>query len=83
MLTADLKTSSEKTLNSTVFCYPFYEYNDYAISVLKEAGYTMAFAGEYAGGQYKMTVGADKYRIPRFTLLSDSSVNYLKTILNK
>lgn len=43
----------------------------------------MAFAGEYAGGHYKMTVGADKYRIPRFTLLSDSSVNYLKTILNK
>lgn len=83
VLLADLKTSSEKTLNSTVFCYPFYEYNDYAISVLKEAGYTMAFAGEYAGGHYKMTVGADKYRIPRFTLLSDSSVNYLKTILNK
>lgn len=82
MLLEDLRLSREKTFNSTVFCYPFYEYNEYAISVLKEAGFTMAFAGEYAGGHRKMPVGGDKYRIPRFTLLSDATIAELKEFLN-
>lgn len=81
ILLEDLKLSREKTFNSTVFCYPFYEYNDYSISVLKEAGFTMAFGGSYAGGIAKMQVGGDKYQIPRFTLLNDTTVLELKQIL--
>lgn len=81
ILLEDLRKSREKTFNSTVFCYPFYEYNDYSISVLKEAGFTMAFGGSYAGGRAKMQVGGDKFRIPRFTLLNDTSVSDLKQIL--
>lgn len=82
-LLEDLKLSRERTFNSTVFCYPFYEYNSYSIEVLKEAGFTMAFGGEYAGGYDKMVVGGDKYRIPRYTLLGDSSVAELKNFLNR
>ena len=67
----DLKVSSEKLAGSKYFCYPFYEYNDYSISVLKEAGFTMAFAG---GGK-RATIGVDKYRIPRFAIQSYNTVN--------
>ena len=37
-LIQDLTISSEKLYNSTVLAYPFYEYNEYSISTLKEAG---------------------------------------------
>ena len=60
----DLKISSEKLGGSKYFCYPFYEYNDYSISILKEAGFTMAFAG----GNKRTYIGVDKYRIPRFAI---------------
>ena len=69
-LLTDLKTSREKLDGSTVFCYPFYEYNDYSIKVLKEAGFTMAFAGEYAGGKIKVTPGIDKFRLPRWIIVN-------------
>ncbi|MCI9434330.1 MAG: polysaccharide deacetylase family protein [Bacilli bacterium] len=81
-LLEDLRLSRERTFNSTVFCYPFYEYNDYSIGILKEAGFTMAFGGSYAGGHFKMPIGGDKYQIPRFTLLNDTTVADLKEILN-
>ena len=45
IILADLKKSRESLNNTTYFCWPFFEYNDYAIDVLKEAGYKMAFAG--------------------------------------
>ena len=77
----DLKTSSEKLDGSTVLCYPFYEYNDYTISMLKQAGYTMGFAGYYANGSLKAKVGGDKYQIPRITMGSNSGVDYLKSII--
>lgn len=69
-LLTDLKTSREKLGGSTVFCYPFYEYNDYSIKVLKEAGFTMAFAGERAGGKIKVVPGIDKYRLPRWVIVN-------------
>jgi|GEM_PF-358978 len=80
-LLADLALSREKLNNTTVFCYPFYEYNEYAISILKKAGFTMAFGGLYAGGKYDMHVGDNKYKIPRVTMLNDTSVADLKKVL--
>lgn len=41
----DLKKSRDSLNNTTYFCYPFYEYNERAIEILKEAGFTMAFKG--------------------------------------
>jgi peptidoglycan/xylan/chitin deacetylase (PgdA/CDA1 family) len=77
----DLKKSSELLNNTTVLCYPFYEYNDHTIETMKEAGYTMGFAGSGAGGSYKARVGGNKYKIPRYTMNKNSAVNDLKKII--
>lgn len=61
---ADLAKSRELLDGSTYFAYPFYEYNSYTISLMKEAGFTMAFKG----GMYKATKGIDKFLIPRITI---------------
>lgn len=73
-LVADLNLSRQKLSGSTVFCYPFYEYNDYSIATLKEVGFTMAFAG----GMKKSYPGVDKYQIPRYVIYDSTSVNTLK-----
>lgn len=77
-LLVDLKESRSKLNNTTVFCYPFYEYNQYSIDVLKEAGYTMAFAGEYASGKTRVTVGCDKFRLPRWVIVNYTSFDLFK-----
>lgn len=71
----DLKTSSEKLGESKVFCYPFYEYNNYSISMLKKAGYTMAFAGEEKDSNNITKVGTNKYEIPRFVMVNYTTMN--------
>lgn len=74
-LLADLKASREKLDNTTYFCYPFYEYNNYSIEVLKEAGFTMAFGGYMEGGRTRAAPGIDKFRIPRYIIYSYTNVN--------
>ena len=76
-LLEDLKVSRE-TLNGTkAFCFPFYEFNDYAINVLKEAGFELAFIG----GQRKATKGINKFKIPRITMHRNTTlkeyINYI------
>lgn len=78
----DLKTSSELLGGTKYLSYPFYDYNDRAIELLKQAGYTMGFGGLYEGGHYNMVIGGDKFRIPRITFLSDTTtVEELQRIL--
>lgn len=73
----DLKRTRELLNNTTAFAYPFYEYNDYAISLLKEAGFTMAFIG----GNKKAVPGVNKMLIPRYPILSDITLNsFIKKI---
>ncbi len=81
ILLDDLSLSRSKLNNTTAFCYPFYEYNEYSISILKKAGFTMAFAGMYSNGSLKMHRGDNKFKIPRVTFLYDTDVNDLKGIL--
>ncbi len=77
----DLRLTREALNGATAFCYPFYEYNSHSIELLKQAGFTMAFAGEYAGGKTKATVGGDKYRIPRWVIVNwttmDDFISYV------
>ena len=75
----DLKQSSTILGGSQIFCYPFYEYNNYSISILKEAGFKMAFAGYIDDGYAK--VGTDKYQIPRYTITSDITINKFAQII--
>ena len=77
-LLEDLSASRKKLNNTTVFCYPFYEYNDYSIQVLKEAGFTMAFGGYGEGGVYRITPGINKFKLPRYVIYNTTSVNDLK-----
>jgi len=78
----DLKTSSEKLGGSKVLCYPYYEYNDYSISMLKKAGYTMAFAGESYNSDNLVKVGSDKYTLPRFVVVNYTTMSDLENYLN-
>ena len=70
----DLKTSRERLNNTTVFCYPFYEWNDYAISQLKKAGFTLAFIG----GNRAAKPSDNHYRIPRYVIFNYTTVNTIK-----
>ena len=84
---ADLKASREALGGSTAFCYPFYEFNNYSRELLKEAGFTMAFIGEVYNcsyGPYKLAeVGGDKLEIPRFVVVTYTTIDELNRYFNE
>ncbi len=77
-LVQDLKTSRELLNNTEAFCYPFYEFNNHAITAVKEAGFKTA----YIGGQQQVTKKANRFQIPRITIWKSTSlqeyINYVK-----
>lgn len=81
----DLAASRNALNNTRAFCYPFYEYNDYSMNLLKEAGFTMAFIGEvptYYG--YKLAeVGGDKFKIPRFVIMTHTTMKDIDEYFNE
>ena len=77
-LLEDLSLSRKKLNGTTIFCYPFYEYNNYSISVLKETGFTLAFVG----GMKKATLSSDKYKIPRYVIYDQTTVEQLKSYID-
>lgn len=74
----DLKQSRELLDNSTYIAFPFYEYNDYAIQNLKEAGFTMAFIGESNYSDNLVHVGDNKYLLRRFVIVTYTTIDDLK-----
>lgn len=78
----DLKTSREILNGVTAFCYPFYEYNSHSIELLKEAGFTMAFGGEYEGGQINVKPGINKFKIPRWVMVTYTTMDKFASYLN-
>lgn len=79
----DLKTSREKLNGTTYFCYPFYEYNDYSIRMLKEAGFTMAFIGESNYSDNLVHVGSDKFKLRRFVIVTYTKMSDLDNYFNQ
>ena len=73
----DLKLSRETLNNTKAFCFPFYEYSDYSINLVKEAGFEMAFIG----GSTKIKKGIDPYKIPRYPILSSFGVEYISNLV--
>ena len=57
----DLKTSVEKLGNADALAYPCGDTNDSAVSIVKEAGISLAFTTNYG----KIKRGQDKYRLTR------------------
>lgn len=78
VLLEDFKKSREALDNPIALCYPFYEYNDYTKSVVKEAGFSLAFAG----GNKKAVTKSDKYAVPRYTIVSTHTLDEFKEIVN-
>lgn len=66
----DLKKSRDSLNNTTYFCYPFYEYNERAIEILKEAGFTMAFKG----GRVKARPGVNLFKVPRYSITNSDTL---------
>lgn len=68
----DLKKSKEIIGEDVIaFAYPFYEYNNYAIENLKEAGFKLAFIGKNKSA----VVGTNPYLIPRYSIVSTITMN--------
>lgn len=82
-LQKDLKKSREDLNGSTYFAYPFYEYNDYAIENLKEAGFTMAFIGESTRSDNLVHPGDNKYLLRRFVIVTYTTINDLNNYFNQ
>ena len=75
----DLETSIEKLGNKPIaLAFPFYDYNDKAIKVLKEVGFKMSFIGR-AGVMGRATPNkTDVYKIPRMTVWEQSIMPFSK-----
>ena len=67
----DLLLSSEVLGGANIFCYPFGQYNDLDIKVLKDTGYKLAFTTQ--GGRVKK--GASKYELPRVRVARETSLS--------
>lgn len=74
----DLRKSKELLNNTTYLAYPFGEYTDLSIKLLKDAGYTMAFTTNYGNAK----VGDDKYLIPRIYIYNQYTIKTFKRIVN-
>lgn len=74
----DLKASINVVKNTNSFCFPFYEYTATSIKAVKEAGFKVAFVGEYR----KASRSDDKYKIPRFPIYDSTSLSSFKSMVN-
>ncbi|MCF0111251.1 MAG: polysaccharide deacetylase family protein [Erysipelotrichaceae bacterium] len=73
----DLEKSRELT-NAFAFAYPYYEYNEKAIKLLKKAGFLLAFEDEHG----LVKPGDDPFLISRYTLSNNSTLAELKYVLH-
>lgn len=77
----DLKTSQKELGGATAIAYPFFDFNNNAINVLKEAGFKLAFVGQYNTNGYS-NKKTNRMIIPRKTIFSydkiETFISYLK-----
>lgn len=77
----DLKTSQEKLGGSFAMAYPFFDFNERAIKLLRQAGFRLAFIGQYDTNGYS-TPKTDRMKLRRKTIFSSDTlsrfVSYLK-----
>ena len=78
----DLKTSQDILGGSEYFAYPFFDVNDRAIKFLKEAGFKLAFIGQYDTEGYSYKYKTDHYKLRRMSIFSDTDLNEFISYLN-
>ena len=71
----DLKTSQDLLGGSKYFAYPFYDFNDRAISLLKQSGFKLAFIGQYDTDGYSYPMVTDRFKVRRKTIFSTASMS--------
>lgn len=70
----DVLLSRDVLGGADIFCYPFGQYNDLDIKVLKENGYKLAFTTK--GGRVKK--GSSKYELPRVRISGNTGIGEFK-----
>lgn len=73
-IVADLKKSQEKLNGSYYFAYPFFDFNDNIISALKEAGFKMAFIGQWTTNGYSDSK-TDRLLLKRKTIFGNLTLD--------
>lgn len=77
----DLKTSQEKLGGAFAFAYPFFDFNERAIKLLKQSGFRLGFIGQYNTDGYS-NAKTDRMMLRRKTIFSTDSlskfISYLK-----
>ena len=76
----DLNKSRDILKNPIALSYPFYDYNDRAIQLVKKAGFKMSFIG-LGGKGGKTSVNGDLYKISRATIWDTTSFSKWKGYL--
>lgn len=80
-ISTDLKTSQDKLGGAISLAYPFFDFNERAINLLKKSGFKLAFVGQYNTNGYA-TSSTNKFKVPRKTIFSydslDTFISYLK-----
>ncbi|MBQ7105462.1 MAG: polysaccharide deacetylase family protein [Bacilli bacterium] len=74
----DLNKSLKEVDNNLSFCFPFYLYDDKSIEVLKELDFKIAFIG----GNKKSNQNIDKYKLPRYIIYKNTSIESFKKMVN-
>lgn len=77
-LVDDLKKSIEVTKSTNAFCFPFYEYSSESIKAVKDVGFQVAFIG----GNRKASRKDDKYKIPRYPIQRNTSMEEFIKMVN-
>lgn len=77
-LVNDLKHSTEILGTTKAFCYPFYAYNNTVIEAVKETGFSLAFGG----GGVKSKRTNHKYKIPRYVIYDNITMNQFIKMIN-
>lgn len=78
----DLKTSQDKLGGSKYLAYPFFDVNDRAIDLLKKADFHMAFIGQYTTDGYSYPNKTNKFKVPRKTMFSSTTMDEFISYLN-
>lgn len=74
---SDLEASIKKLETHTAFCFPYYLSDSKSIEVLKELDFKIAFIG----GNKKATRSDNKYKIPRYVVYKNTSLDsFIKMI---
>ncbi len=76
----DLKISKQKLNGSKYFSYPFFDWNERAINLLKQSGFHLAFIGQWTTDGYS-DYNTNRLLLKRKTIFANDSLETFKSYL--